>query len=223
MSDRPIIVTDSENTIAERSNRRSRGSSSAGTSVGITVLLILSSAGIAALGWFVWTQNSVLGDTRNLLADALERTAELESRLSQTQGELNQSGISTEETLGFWESEIRKLWAVSNERNRDWINENQEKISDLETQLAEISRTFGTFSQSQSDLDLSITQLSRQVQSQVDTINTTNQVNKGKLDEFDRRIRTNEDAVKAIDQSRLQNNNRLLNLEQRIRNLETDT
>ena len=35
----------------------------------------------------------------------------------------------------MWESEIRKLWAIANERNKDWIKENQAGLKTVSATL----------------------------------------------------------------------------------------
>ena len=55
----------------------------------------------------------------------------LEERLSATDNAMMQEGQDTKEQIGFWQDEIRKLWAVSNERNKKWIKDNERSINKI--------------------------------------------------------------------------------------------
>ena len=53
---------------------------------------------------------------------AQNRIAVLEDRLRITDEAMTNTGQNTNEQIGFWETEIRKLWAITNERNRKWTS-----------------------------------------------------------------------------------------------------
>ena len=69
------------------------------------------------------------------LEDAEQRIAQLESRLRMTDETMTVSENDTKKQINFWESEIRKLWAVSNERNKEWIKKNEASLSKMATVL----------------------------------------------------------------------------------------
>ena len=48
---------------------------------------------------------------------------------------MRQEGQDTKQQINLWESEIRKLWAIANERNRDWIKENQSRLKTVSATL----------------------------------------------------------------------------------------
>lgn len=75
------------------------------------------------------------------LDQSSEQLGSLASQLSATDETLNQSSDQVRDTLAFHESEIRKLWDVSNKRNKDWIQANQAAISKLEKQRAETAKS----------------------------------------------------------------------------------
>lgn len=74
------------------------------------------------------------------LDQSSEQLGSLASQLSATDESLNQSSDQVRETLSLHDSEIRKLWDVSNKRNKDWILANQAAISKLEKQRAETAK-----------------------------------------------------------------------------------
>ncbi|MCB1838254.1 MAG: hypothetical protein KDH99_11610 [Alcanivoracaceae bacterium] len=74
------------------------------------------------------------------LDQSSEQLGSLASQLSATDESLNQSSDQVRETLSLHDSEIRKLWDVSNKRNKDWIQANQAAISKLEKQRAETAK-----------------------------------------------------------------------------------
>lgn len=75
------------------------------------------------------------------LDQSSEQLGSLASQLSATDESLNQSSDQVRETLSLHDSEIRKLWDVSNKRNKDWIQANQAAISKLEKQRAETAKS----------------------------------------------------------------------------------
>ncbi len=184
------------------------------------MLLIVALAAIIVLSWFVWSFNSLLGETRTSLEDAEGRVQQLEERLAGIEGNVNESGETTQQSFDYWESEIRKLWDIANKRNRDWIEENQADIVAFQKDIQRLDGKDKSIDQSFADFETSITTLARQQQDLTDNINISNQQSSALREQFEGRVRNNEEAVIAIDASRIQNNNRLLDLERRIRNLE---
>ena len=61
----------------------------------------------------------------------LIRDSWFEERLSATDNAMMQEGQDTKEQIGFWQDEIRKLWAVSNERNKNGSRITREAIIKL--------------------------------------------------------------------------------------------
>ena len=214
MSDRPIIVTDAETTASERANRRPRNPPTGGSSLVVTLLLIVAIAAIIVLSWFVWSFNSLLNETKLSLTDAQDRIETLESRQRQTEGNLTDSGTTTQEALEFWEDETRKIYDYVHKTNKPNITKNQESIAELGTRIE-------GFNTSISDMENSITLSVSQQRDLTDKLNTSIQTTSSRLTGLDTKVRHNEEAIDAIDRSRLQNNNRLLELDRRVRDLET--
>lgn len=213
MSDRPIIVTDPETTANERAIRRPRNQTSGSPSIVVTLLLIVAFAALLALGYFVWTQNSMLRDANASLEDARERVSQLEGRLSQTEGNLSEADSNSLEWTSKWESEIDKLWQKSYKFDTMFEDQGAD-ITTLELRMKSTDSSL-------TDMENSITQMARQQRDLSDSINTSNQLTSSLREKLDAHIRKTDDAINAHDQSRLSNSNRLINMDRRIRDLET--
>lgn len=112
-------------------------------------LLVLAVAGLAAGGWYLQNQRIVALESQLEEADYWARQSKLalarfEGELSETGENLQERGASLAEQIAANDkaletanSEIRKLWVVSNERNKARLNEHQERLSKLEQSLTE--------------------------------------------------------------------------------------
>ena len=96
--------------------------------IGFTLVLAVLAAGLAVAGWFIANQHRLLTEEQAQLANASTRIEALEERLRMTDQVMSETAGETDEQINFWESEIRKLWAVSNERNKRWIQDNQKLL-----------------------------------------------------------------------------------------------
>lgn len=104
--------------------------------------LLVMLAALVALGLFAYSQNQMLTSYEERLQLADERISSLERSMNET-GEsvaMNETAINAQfraikSETEMQMSEIRKLWDVSNKRNRGWIEENQQAIGQLQTDL----------------------------------------------------------------------------------------
>ena len=189
--------------------------------------------GLVMAGWFIANQHQLLNEDKVILADAQVRISTLEDRLRVTDEAMTNTGEATREQIGFWETEIRKLWAVSNERNRKWIKDNEsglkkqsETISSLQASNRDLSATVGrhesSFRQQQEIID-QLTSLQLQVQQMlasqrdmVDKVNVAQQSVAGLQAGLANRVSENEQAVASMDAYRVAVNSRLSNIERRL-------
>ncbi len=217
--------------------RRPSGSSGGGgRMLGINLILAVLVAGLVVAGWFIANQHQLLTAEKQALDAAEGRIALLEERLRMTDETLIDSEKDTEEQIGFWESEIRKLWAVSNERNRKWIKDNEAALAKLTKTLTAIetsNRDLGTavgrheaaFKQQQAIIDqltsmeISIQQMANTQRDIVDRVNSASQSVASLNAGLAGRVAENEQAVAAIDAYRVQVNTRLADIERKINNL----
>lgn len=217
MSDTPIVTVPS----AQSPNRQSgyvQSRSRSGSQILLHVLLIFALAAVAGMSWFLWTMYGELDRTAASLAIANDKIAILESNLSRTQGTLSETDEDTTAALSLWESEIRKLWDIANKRNKDWIEDNR---ADIQRNAALHGDLTAKVEADVGDLVNSVAQLRRQQQDLTDTVNLSVQQNASFRAQIEQRVIDNEEAIRAIDTSRLQNNNRLLDIDRRVRTLES--
>ena len=86
--------------------------------------------------WFHRQLSGLQAVVDNRLSESTEQLGSLASQLSATDEEVTQTSDQVRQTLATHDSEIRKLWDVSNKRNRDWIEKNQAEIARLTKQRA---------------------------------------------------------------------------------------
>ena len=204
--------------------------------IGINLILAVLVAGLVLAGWFIANQHELLTAQRSTLTAAENRIAQLEDRLRMTDETLMDTEKDTEEQIGFWETEIRKLWAVSNERNRKWIKDNESALKKLAGALesiqasnrdlgAAIGRHEAAFAQQQAiidqltSLEISIQQLANTQRDIVDKVNGASQGVASLRADLANRVRENEQAVASFDAYRVQVNTRLANIERKLDNL----
>ena len=231
----PSISTTPEDAVARRrpgpGGRRRAGGDGSGTGrmIGINLILAVLVAGLVVAGWFIANQHQLLKDEQHKVASANTRIEALENRLMATDAVMTEAGAETDEQINLWESEIRKLWAISNERNKKWIEDNQKSlarqkgtISSLEsndkTLKSAVDRHERAFAQQQAVIDqlasieLQLQQILRGQRDLVDKVNVASQ----SVASMATRVADNEQAVAAIDAYRLQINSRLSTIERRL-------
>lgn len=102
---------------------------------GVTLTLAVGIGGV----YLQNTQLTQLVQQQNTqLSQALNRVQKLEDELTATGRDLSKSGETLETRIQTNESEIRKLWDLSNKRNRKEIEDNDKQIAALKTQLANL-------------------------------------------------------------------------------------
>ncbi len=95
----------------------------------VSAVLFVLLAGVTAGGyWQLAELQKALADTRHELQQTRDQLGLVTGKVSETGETINQSDSIFRSELKVVNSEIRKLWDVSNKRNREWINENKEKI-----------------------------------------------------------------------------------------------
>jgi chromosome segregation ATPase len=101
--------------------------------------LVLIALVVLAGGWMLVQQHQTIQQLQSNLGEAedwINRSklsmARFEGRLSEADRELLESGSQITEKLAFLDSEMRKLWGVSNDRNRKAIEANRKATEFLE-------------------------------------------------------------------------------------------
>lgn len=92
-------------------------------------ILLLVLAGAMGVGvWQMMIMQASLKTTQAELQQARSSLDKVTGDVSATGANLSQSDSSFRSELKTVDHEIRKLWDVSNKRNRGWINDNRENI-----------------------------------------------------------------------------------------------
>jgi len=217
---------------ANRAVGKKSGSSS-GSSFGLNIVLFILIAGLMGAGWFITVQAEQMATISREAAESDDRLARLESRSTQAAEVFSETGKSTGQKLDYWEDEIRKLWDVTNKRNKKWIETNQKALktnsaalsainASLKAIKGDVSRHDSAFGK-QTDIqdaltsvDLRVRQLVSQQRDMIDQSNATRQIVAKIEAGLARRVELNEKAIEAIDAYRLDLNGRLSALSARI-------
>jgi chromosome segregation ATPase len=127
--------------------------------------------------WFHRQLSGLQAVVDNRLSESTEQLGSLASQLSATDEEVTQTSDQVKQTLATHDSEIRKLWDVSNKRNREWIEKNQAEIAKLIKQRAELSKAVevlkteaAAISKQNEQLVLARNQLQTRIEVQAETV-----------------------------------------------------
>jgi peptidoglycan hydrolase CwlO-like protein len=145
------------------------------------LLIVLAVAGGA--GWYSQEQRVQALEGQLEEADYWARQSKLalarfEGELSETGENLQERGATLEEQIAAHtkrldtaDSEIRKLWAIANERNKKRLDDQQERIAALESGLAEGKQAIGALEASvekaRSSLSADIAALKQQTETSI--------------------------------------------------------
>ena len=229
------LSTESESGYRRGGSRRSSGGSD-GSSFSNRIFSVILLLGLAAAGWFLFVQQEELGEERGRLDQANQRLMVLEERLSATDNAMMQEGQDTKEQIGFWQDEIRKLWAVSNERNKKWIKDNERSINKITASIdgvvastrniqASVDRHESAFEQQQgiidqlTSLELQLQQIVRSQRDLVDKVNKVNASFSQIRGDLSGKVNDNVEAIESIDAYRVTLNTKIRELELRLNQL----
>ena len=192
--------------------------------------LLLALTGLGLAGFLYWQVQGL----QQALGQADSRIQELESRLELSDDESSQSVTAIRAKLKWADSEIRKLWGVSHDRNRKAIAENKQQLQAVEKtvkgsvaetgKLLQQSTAVVTDLQAQSEVQRElmdgvvddINAQRQQLQAMADLANRLDQ-QLGRLQtDMNRRVKSNEEAIEAIDAYRRNINRDLLQLKQQV-------
>lgn len=216
-----------------RGSKKPTPSGSVGKQIGMNIMVAILIGGLVLAGWFIANQQQMLAEEQQRVNNANQRLAKLEQRLMATDSALSQEGQDTKQQINFWESEIRKLWAVSNERNRKWIKDNEgalkkvnASLSGIESTMRDLNAAVGrhesAFDQQQSlvdnltSLELQMQQVVRGQRDLVDKVNTATQAVSSLRASLSGKVDDNSEAIASIDAYRVAVNSRLADIERRL-------
>lgn len=204
-----------------------RSGDGGGSSLGTNLILTLLVAGLGVAGWFILNQHRLLESSQAQQTDAEARLVVLENRLRATDEVMSDSGEATNEKLGYWETEIRKVWDIAYRDNRGWIKENQAalatqggKLDTLTSSLADANSVIGDQAELLSAQQAVLSQLEGATAA-LAKLNKSHtalaaKVRAAQTDGLAERVMRNEQGVAAIDAYRVQLNARLTELQKRM-------
>ena len=195
-------------------NRKTRRTGGGGFLIS-SLLLVLNSIGLIVL--FLWFFNTS-GNQQEAGQNFVERISILEERLIEKDDQIKVLTEEVDADLRFVNKEVRKLWDLSNKRNRKNISENLNSIESLNEKIESIDKKDEVLSAQQRAIALELARI-KNIQDNIDS----------QLDDFDN-ITPNETAsdkltdiqesIDSFNAYRVQVNQSLLNLREQLNDLE---
>ena len=180
-----------------------------------SMLTLLNLAGLIILSfWFFNTS----GNQQQAGQNFIERISSLEEGLIESGDNLQALTQDVDSDLKFVNKEVRKLWDLSNKRNRKEIAANRNSIEKLVIQFDEILKKNETLSAKQRAVSLELAKLANMQQKTSEAIEGFNGVsnessNKEQIDEI-------EESIKSFNVYRVQVNQSLLSIKEKLNELE---
>ena len=196
------------------SNRKTRRTGGGGFLFS-SLLLVLNSIGLIIL--FLWFFNTS-GNQQQAGQNFVERISVLEERLAQKDQQINILSEEVDADLKFVNKEVRKLWDLSNKRNRKNISENLNSIESLNEKIESIDKKDEVLSAQQRALSLELARIKNiqeNINSQIDSFNGTEPAEIGSD-----RLTDIEESIDSFNAYRVQVNQSLLNLRVELNELE---
>ena len=198
-------------TSVNRELRKTRGGgvlfSSAITVINLIGLIIL----------FLWFFNTS-GNQQQAGQNFVERISFLEESLLSSQSYVDKLSAEINSDLKFVNKEVRKLWDLSNKRNRKNITANLNSIEEISKLLESISKKNEALSAKQRALNLEIAKIENIVQKTNQTIEGQNrgnnlEINPSKLEDI-------QESLESFNAYRIQVNKTLLEIKDKLNELE---
>ena len=196
------------------SNRRARKTGGGGFLFSSSVL-ILNSIGLIIL--FLWFFNTS-GNQQQAGQNFVERISVLEESIAEKDQQLNTLSEEVDADLKFVNKEVRKLWDLSNKRNRKNISENLNSIENLNEKIESIDKKDEVLSAQQRALTLELARIKNiqdNINSQLDNFDdiTPNETGSDRLADI-------EESIDSFNAYRVQVNQSLLNLREQLNDVE---
>ena len=185
--------------------------------VGGASMLFTAALGFINLGglillffWFFSTS----GNQQQAGQNFIERISIVEESLDE-QKQKNQEIIeSTEQDVKFINKEIRKLWDLTNKKNRKEIASNIKVLKELEEQIEKLTKKINSLGAKQRARDLEFAKLEKSQQNlRINITDITPSADDSVLEE---RLATQDEAIKSMDTYRKQVNKTLMGLQRQI-------
>tara|TARA_Y100000768_G_scaffold35030_2_gene22916 strand:- start:10629 stop:11297 length:669 start_codon:yes stop_codon:yes gene_type:complete len=166
---------------------------------------------------FLWFFNTS-GNQQQAGQNFVERISFLEESLLSSQSYVDQLSAEINSDLKFVNKEVRKLWDLSNKRNRKNITANLNSIEEISKLLESISKKNEAISAKQRALNLEIAKIENIVQKTNQTIEGQNrgnnlEINPSKLEDI-------QESLESFNAYRIQVNKTLLEIKDKLNELE---
>ena len=199
--------------VSNRGQRRVKG----GSMLFSSTITIVNTIGIVLLGlWFFNTS----GSQQQAGKSFIERISMLEENISIQSNKVDDLVQTNSQDLKFINKEIRKLWDLSNKKNRKNISQNLNSIELIEEKLDSIDKQYKTISAKQRSLNLEFAKLEKmqeRLSQSVDIVSPSSED-----DDIQERLADLEEATKSIDLYRTQVNQSILSLKDKLNDLELE-
>lgn len=192
---------------------------------------------IVACGWLgqqVLQLQEQLVSNNNALQLERSRMESISAQVHETGSSFEETGNVLDEKFKFFDSEIRKLWDVSNKRNKSAIEKNSATVKSLSGRLKKSQQSLNALTGSQSEVKKSVAKLNKQLAAEntalraaVDDQAEQILLMRSEMDLLQKRfsnmpndlatrVASNEEAVEAIDAGRRQLVARITQLQKQL-------
>jgi hypothetical protein len=199
--------------VSNRGQRRIKG----GSMLFSSTITIVNTVGLILLGlWFFNTS----GSQQQAGKSFIERISMLEESISIQSNKVDDLLETNSQDLKFINKEIRKLWDLSNKKNRKSISQNLNSIESIEETLQVLDKEYKTLSAKQRSLNLELSKLEKMQEKfsqSLDMVSTSSE-----NDDIEDRLVDLEDAIKSMDLYRNQVNQSILSLKEKLNDLELE-
>ncbi|MBL4607703.1 MAG: hypothetical protein JKY01_07745 [Pseudomonadales bacterium] len=119
---------------------KKNGESFSGTSVLISLVLVILLAAVGFLYYQFYEERQSMRASEEALAQTLALVNQLGSQLSVQDLALSETGGNAEKRLAHLDSEVRKLWSLSNKKNKRNISSNAANLAKQKKSIAWLSK-----------------------------------------------------------------------------------
>ena len=199
--------------VSNRGQRRVKG----GSMLFSSTITIVNTIGIVLLGlWFFNTS----GSQQQAGKSFIERISMLENSISIQSIKVDDLTETNSQDLKFINKEIRKLWDLSNKKNRKSISQNLNSIESIEETLSILDREYKTLSAKQRSLNLELAKLEKMQEKLSESLDIESSSSED--EDIEVRLADLEEATKSMDLYRTQVNQSLLSLKEKLNDLELE-
>ena len=199
--------------VSNRGQRRIKG----GSMLFSSTITIVNTVGLILLGlWFFNTS----GSQQQAGKSFIERISMLEESIAIQSNKVDDLLETNSQDLKFINKEIRKLWDLSNKKNRKSISQNLNSIESIEETLQVLDKEYKTLSAKQRSLNLELSKLEKMQEKFSQSLDMVSPSSEN--DDIEDRLVDLEDAIKSMDLYRNQVNQSILSLKEKLNDLELE-